>query len=414
MSRRRTEPTPAFRLRSLTLSVYLPTILFAIGEGAVIPVIPLFAKELGASVAAASLVVALRGLGRIAFDVPAGVAVARWGDKWAMVAGTAMIAVVAIGAAFSQSPIILGVLVFIMGGGSAFWQLARLDYVAEVTPVNQRGRAMSLVGGMNRIGVFIGPVIGGFLAQRFGLEAAFIAQAMVGALASATMFVNVQGVNRQLPTATTRHQHKIDLIGVVSDHRRVFLTAGVSVVTLGLLRQARQVFLPLWGDSLGLDVAAIGVVFSISAFVDAAVFYPSGYVMDRWGRKWVGVPCLLTLALGLLLLPLARELSSFTVIAIVTGIGNGFGSGIVMTLGADLASESARGPFLGVWRLISDAGQAGGPMVISLLTGLGSLSLAAVATGCLGIGGAFVMLLLVAETLKRSSPLLSKQAEGVD
>ena len=44
-----------FRLRSLVFSVYLPTLLFAIGQGAILPVIPLFARDLGASVAIASL-----------------------------------------------------------------------------------------------------------------------------------------------------------------------------------------------------------------------------------------------------------------------------------------------------------------------------------------------------------------------
>jgi MFS family permease len=137
-----------FKLSSLALSVYLPTILFSVGEGAVIPIIPLFAKHLGASVAGASLVVLARALGQVIFDLPAGVAVARWGDKWAMVLGTAMIAVVAVGAALSPTPLVLALLVFVMGGGWAFWQLARLDYVTEMTPIHQRGRAMSMIGGM--------------------------------------------------------------------------------------------------------------------------------------------------------------------------------------------------------------------------------------------------------------------------
>ena len=118
-------PEP-FKLSSLTFTVYIPTILFSIGQGAVIPVIPLFARELGSSLAAAALVVAMRGLGQLFFDIPAGVAVSRWGDKGAMVAGTAMIAVVAVGAAFSPTPLILALLVFVMGGGWAFWQVARL------------------------------------------------------------------------------------------------------------------------------------------------------------------------------------------------------------------------------------------------------------------------------------------------
>ena len=85
-----------------------------------IPVIPLFTRELGSSVAAASLVVAMRGFGQLLFDIPAGVAVSNWGDKGVMVAGTAMVTLTAIGAALSPTPVMLALLIFCMGGGSAF------------------------------------------------------------------------------------------------------------------------------------------------------------------------------------------------------------------------------------------------------------------------------------------------------
>jgi MFS family permease len=388
-----------FRLSSLTASVYLPTILFSIGQGAVIPVIPLFARDLGASVAFAGLIVAMRGLGQLVFDMPAGLAVSKWGDKGAMVAGTALIGLVAIGAAFSPNPYVLAVLVFFMGGGWAFWQLARLAYVSEVAPLEQRGRALSMTGGMNRVGNFIGPLIGGFLGQYVGLESAFIAQAVMGIAASAMMFAVVrQGTGVEYLGA---HGLGGRIVDTVVTHRSVFVRAGPPIITLGVLRQARQVFLPLWGEQIGLGPAQIGVVTSISFFIDAAVFYPVGMIMDSFGRKWAAVPCLATLAVGLLILPLTGDFTSFIVVAMVTGLGNGFGAGIVMTLGADFSPSSGRGEFLGVWRLLSDVGQSGGPLIISGLTAVASLGVAAVASGGIGLLGAAMMLVFVPETLRR-------------
>jgi MFS family permease len=399
-----------FRLSSLTYSVYVPTIFFSIGQGAVIPIIPLFARDLGASVAVASLIVAMRGLGQLLLDMPAGLAVSKWGDKGAMVAGTAMIGAVAVGAAFSPTPLILGLLVMLMGGGWAFWQIARLAYVSELAPVEVRGRALSMVGGMNRIGNFVGPVIGGFLANQWGYEAAFIAQAVMGLAAAAVMFMVVD-------EGTTRESLGHGMIGSIghtlSDHRGIYMRAGGPIIALSLLRQARQVFLPLWGDQIGLDVAQIGLLTSISFFIDASLFYPTGMMMDRLGRKWVMVPCLLVMALGLVILPLTGDFTSFLSVAVITGIGNGFGSGIVMTMGADFSPDQGRGEFLGVWRLISDSGQAGGPVVISFLTGIGSLALAALASAGIGFFGAALMLLLVPETLRRralSPPLAEPSA----
>ena len=393
-----------FSLRSLTFSVYVPTILFSIGQGAVIPIIPLFARELGSSVAAAALIVAMRGIGQLVFDMPAGIAVSKWGDKGAMVAGTALIGITALGASFSDSPFVLGIMVFIMGGGWAFWQLARLAYVSEIAPIDQRGRALSMTGGMNRIGNFIGPVIGGFLGEQFGLESAFIAQAVMGLAAASMMFLVVA----ESAGSERMESHGLGgrLVDTVVDNRSIFLRAGPPVISLSVLRQARQVFLPLWGEQIGLGPSQIGLITSASFFIDAAVFYPVGMIMDTKGRKWASVPCLATMAFGLALLPLTDSFETFLAVGLITGIGNGFGAGINMTLGADFSPPIGRGEFLGVWRLISDTGQAGGPLVISVLTGLGSLGLASVASSGIGFAGAALMFFLVPETLHRTTRLI--------
>ena len=391
-----------FTLSSLTFSVYPPTFLSSIGQGAVLPIIPLFALELGASVAAAAVVMGMRGLGLILFDLPSGVAVSRFGDKGAMVAGTAMVAVVALGASATTSVAVLSTLMLVMGGGWAFWQVARLAYVSEVTPNEQRGRAVSLVGGVNRAGNFVGPILGGFLGKYYGLESAFYAQAVMGLAASAMMFIVVRTSSGSEDLGG--HGIRGRLVATVVKHREVFLSAGFGVIAIQLLRNGRQVFLPLWGNGIGLDVAQIGLVFGISSFLDTWLFYPVGYVMDRWGRKWASVPSLLTLALGFLILPATSEVYGFALVAILMGIGNGLGAGLVMTLGADFAPVDRRGEFLGVWRFIGDLGVAGGPFVVSVIVGMASLGLASILSAGLGFAGAAVMWLLVPETLQRWRP----------
>jgi MFS family permease len=387
-----------FRLRSLVFSVYVPTIFFSIGQGAVIPIIPLFARDLGASIALAAFIVALRGIGQLVGDIPAGLAVSKWGDKGAMVAGTALIGIVAIGASLSPTPLVLGVFIFIMGIGWSFWQIARLAYVSEAAPLEQRGRALSMTGGMNRIGNFLGPAMGGVLGQYVGLEAAFMLQAVMGLAAAAMMFIVVREVTS--PEQMLAHGIRGRLVETVATNHNIYLRAGPPVIALGVLRQARQVFLPLWGEQIGLGPAQIGLITSASFFIDASIFYPVGLLMDTKGRKWAAVPCLLTMAAGLAILPLTDSFTSFLVVGMLTGLGNGFGSGINMTLGADFAPDVGRGEFLGVWRLVSDVGQAGGPVVISVITGLATLSAASLVTGGIGFAGAALMVLFVPEPLK--------------
>jgi MFS family permease len=394
---------PTFQIRSLLWRVYVPTFLYAVGQGAVLPIIPLFAKDLGASVGLASAVFALRGVGTMVIDVPAGVGVTRFGGRAVMIAGTAGVGVFAVIAGLSGSVSQLAVMVLLMGGAFSLWNVSRLAYVTDLLPVAHRGRAISLVGGTNRLGNVVGPALGGGLAAMFGIEAAFYTQAILG-FAAATMLFFVARSDGGPSTFVSELSVYRRIGGMLREHRAVFATAGAAVFILQLLRMGRQVLLPLWGDEIGLNEAQIGLIFSFASGVDMVMFYPVGVIMDRFGRKWAAVPCLLILGGAIALLPLTEAFATLLAVGLLSGLGNGFGSGIVQTLGADLSPPQARGEFLGVWRLIADSGSAGGPFLISGIVAVAGLGAAAVATGGAGLIGATIMALLVRETLSGRGP----------
>lgn len=65
------------------------------------------------------------------------------------------------------------------------------------------------------------------------------------------------------------------------------------------------------------------------------------------------------------------------------------GSGVVMTLGADVAPPSTRAQLLGAWRLLQDTGSAGGPLVVlSAGAALGSLGGGIGVVAALSLGAA--------------------------
>ena len=115
------------------------------------------------------------------------------------------------------------------------------------------------------------------------------------------------------------------------------------------------------------------------------LFYPAGFVMDRWGRKFVAIPCLAILSVGQLLVPLTHEFWSLALVGVLLGFGNGMGSGIVMTLGADFSPAVGRANFLGVWRFIGDVGTAGGPLLVGGIAAIATLGAASVAIGATGL-----------------------------
>src|SRR5690606_21647750 len=118
-------------------------------------------------------------------------------------------------------------------------------------------------------------------------------------------------------------------------------------------------------------------------------------IMDRWGRMWTALPSMIGLGLGHLVLAFTHDVAGsvvwFIVIAMVLGIANGFGSGLLMTIGADLADKDDPAPFLGAWRFMGDAGGAASPLALAGLTALVSLSFASAAMGVLGLLGAGIL-----------------------
>jgi MFS family permease len=175
----------------------------------------------------------------------------------------------------------------------------------------------------------------------------------------------------------------------------VLLRMGTGAAVISALRASRAVVLPLWAVSIGLDEASTALIIGIAGGIDFALFYTSGWIMDRWGRMWSAMPSVIGMALGHLVLAVTHDVPSnvqwFIAMAFFLSVANGIGSGIVMTLGADLADKQNPAPFLGAWRFTSGLGSAGAPLIISAVTAVASLSVAVAGMGVVGLLGAAVL-----------------------
>lgn len=383
-----------FRVGSLTTPLYLPSLLFAVGRGAVIPVIALLALDLGAGAALAGLIVALRGLGTMLFDIPGGVLVARFGEKRSMIAASAVLAMVALAIGLRPSLALYSLLVLLMGCCWSVFTIARLSFSTEAAPMTHRGRVMSTVGGVSRIGLFVGPLIGGVLMARFGLTAPFAVQSAL-ALAAVAALASID--TGEIVREQDEREHP-SVGEVLRDHRRALATAGIVVIALQVLRSSREAIIPLWGDHVGVTASQVSLIFAASAAVEILMFYPAGGVMDRRGRKWTAIPCLVLFSIGIALVPLTSGIVGLTVVALLIGFANGLGSGLNMTLGSDLSPDLGRAKFLGLWRTIGDVGTTGGPLIVAVVASVATLGAAAVVVGGIGLVGAVVLSQAVPET----------------
>lgn len=385
--------------RALFLPIYLPSLVLAFCDGLLVPVLPLFANNLTPSFALIGAALAADAVGTLVADVPAGVLLRRLDRRGAMVLGVGVVAL-ATGLLVIVSGIWLLVAFRVLAGiGAALWNISRHAHIAEVTRGADRGRVVALFGGIRRAGAFAGPAVGGVVAGAYGSDGVFLLFAVLAGtvLPLAWLFVDPQ---RAAGMAVARPS----LGPVLREQGRVLAVAGTGQLLAQAIRAGRRILIPLYGASvLGLSVEAIGIVVSVAALVDAALFYPAGLLMDRRGRKWAIVPSFVLQGLGMALIPLATGFLGLLLATSLIGLGNGLGSGTMMTLGADLAPRDALGEFLGIWRLIGDAGFTVGPLLVGGLATFVGLPGAAVATAAVGFAAAATFAWGVPETLTKTT-----------
>ncbi|MCI1747327.1 MAG: MFS transporter [Acidipropionibacterium sp.] len=451
MSRIRTRSGDRRRspLADLALPIYLPSIVWATSYGALTAVMVLAALQIGFGPTLASAVAGISGLVGVVTGPWVGREITRFGDRPAFVAGT-LIAVLALLAGLASlhwhgqgwaQPVYL-VAIVVLSVSNNIWSLARQSYVAESVPIAMRARALSMLGGMQRMGQVIGPAVGSVAIARWSYPGSFWVQIAMALAALAFVLVFTlptpemlgQDAGRAAESDTGEGEAGPDGTGPdrtglggagdrghsvggtdahhsqvaapparVREHADPGATAMLAVATilLTIVRANRNVVIPLWGHALGIAPHTITATFAASAVMDSLVFYPSGRLSDRFGRRASLVPTLLIMGVGFVGLVTWQSLTGFVVCACVIGLGNGFGAGIVMTMGADLSPDVDRSTFLGMWQSVQQAGMTAGPFIVTgMVAGFG-VGASVWVTGLLSLAGVGYVLATVPRAYAR-------------
>lgn len=398
-----------FRWRSVAVAALLPTVLFSTGEGAIIPVIPVVAGSLGASLALAGFVSAMLVVGELLGDIPSGGVIQHIGERTAMICASGLSVLGLVTCLLAPNPWVLAFGILVVGVATAVFALARHAFMTSFVPQEFRARALSTLGGTFRLGYLIGPFIGaGVIALTGSASSAFVIH-IVGCVAAAVVLLvfadpeKTFGIRAQRGVESRGGREVADeahgLFRTIRESRKVLLTLGIGSAMVAALRSSRQVVLPLWAISIGLHETQTSLIIGIAGAVDFSLFFVGGWIMDRFGRLWTVLPSMIGLGVGHLLLAGTSTLPGavwwFIGVAMFLSLANGIGAGILMTLGADLADPRHPAPFLGAWRFTNDAGGAAAPLIVAGLTALVSLPFAAAALGVLGLAGAVVLRVFV-------------------
>lgn len=374
-----------FRKRDLIRPVYLPSLLFMMAEGALLPIIPATAESFGVGLATAGAVAGALMLGALLAEIPSALINGILGERRAMMLAGVFGTIGAIIAFAGQNILFLAAGAAMVGAGHSLFGLARHTFLTEKVPTQIRARAMSILGGMFRGGLALGPVVGAGFVATLGTNSVYFFAASVMLLVSLIIF-SVNADSMVCPPSENRGRSWM----IAKREKNKLRTLGVASAIIAGIRNIRMIALPLFAISLGIDPATASLVIGLTGIIDFALFYLSGIVMDKYGRFWTSVPTLTAFGILYMLFFTMSDLTTFALFAALTALVNALSSGINMVLGADLAPTDARSEFLAGFRLLTTSGNAFSPYVLSGFTLLIGLGPAMAVMGGVSFYGAFM------------------------
>lgn len=359
------------------VAVSIATAMVMTGQGIAGPVLPIYARRFGVSVAAVGVTVAAFGLARLLFNVPLGSLSDRWGRRFLLVGGPLVVSVSMIGAGMAGGIVSLTIWRFVSGAGSAMFMTGALVYLVDVATGSNRGRLIGFNQGALLFGQAIGPGLGGLIAERFGIRAPFFFIAGFTALASIYAFVRLE------ETRPDRGPSSDGASRASGSWRRLLSSpafAALALVNFAVFftrGTSRNTLMPLVGvGELGMSLGEMGLLLTAMALVNLALLPAASTVTDRAGPVIAIVPGLVGSAAGLAVLAWVGGVTTFLVGAGILALSTSLLGPAPAAFASDAAPAEIRGFSLGMFRTVGDLGLMAGPPLLGLVADLGGYGLA--------------------------------------
>jgi DHA1 family multidrug resistance protein-like MFS transporter len=369
-----------------------------LGFGSIVPVVPLYAKSFGVSQFLIGLTVAVYGLARFAANMPAGRISDLLGRGWAIAIGGVITAGGNLLCGFAGSYGLFLTGRFIGGLGAALVLTGTQIILTDISTPENRGRIIALYMTVFMFAVGIAPLPGGYLAENFGLDVPFFVYAVLGLAVTALALARVPETRVSGPIDGRTSGGGPQFGGQILELMRepAFLLVSVASFATFFARTGGVfTILPQRAeDSMGLTTGQIGLGLSAISIISLAVAFPSGVVIDRFGRKAVIVPALLFGSVAMILFTISGDFVFYVVSCLVWGVSVGLAGAAPTAYAADVAPPGMNAAAMGTFRTLSDSGYVFGPFLLGAIAGFSGTGAALVVTAVMllviGVGFALV------------------------
>jgi MFS family permease len=364
-----------------------------LGIGIIIPVMPVFATELGANGLALGMIIAAFSVTRGLLQPVVGNLSDRWGRKGFLVTGLFVYGVV--GLLIPQAGSIINLLLIraFQGVGSAMIVPIGMAYMSVLAPPGQEGRYQSYLNIAIFCGIGCGPVIGGIVSDLLGFESVFYVMAALSFGAFILVLKNMPAQQAQVKASATGLLKSLQMMMQSRLTRGILLARMVTMVIM----VPSMAFLPLlMTQTIGASGLQIGLVIACRTLVNAVLQVPAGKVADKYDKLFLLVTGCICLSGVIMLIPFMKTFVMFLLIYCLLGLGEAI---IWPVLGAYASIEGRKryghGTMMGVFSLAMSGGIMAGAMLAGFSMDVWGIEFAYFVTAATVLIGTSVAALLI-------------------
>lgn len=340
------------------LVLFTAGLLFWSSLASLLPTLPLYIEDVGATKQQIGLVMGCFAIGLLLFRSLLGRLADQHSRKIVLLIGMSAVAIAPLGYIMVQSIPLLMVIRAFHGISIAAFTTGYSALVADIAPVRNRGEVIGYMSLVNPIGLALGPALGGYLQAWAGYTPLFLLSAGLGilGLCCTAQVLNPQvSIDRQVKTLDNQFWRLLS-----SPRVRV---PAIVLLLVGLTFGTMSTFVPLFIKSVGVELNA-GLFYTAAAIASFSVRLIVGRASDRYGRGLFITISLIFYTVAMLFLWTANSASIFLLAATLEGIGAGILIPMVATVLVDRAMPQERGRIFGVCMVGFDLGIAiAGPLL---------------------------------------------------
>jgi len=364
----------------LALSVFLSML----GSGIIVPLLPLYAQKLGASGIWIGIIFAGFAVSSIVITPIAGRLSDRRGRKLFLLIGFLSFPLVSLAYIWADIAPQLTLARLIEGVAFGLIQPISQAYIGDTAPKGEEGKWMGYFGAATFTAFGVGPLMGGALADHFGMTVAFATMGGLNILAFLIATLFLPEIEPRKMTASSRLSFKeMSTSGTVKGLFSFQLASALG-------RGAFIAFLPIFtGTYIGLSPTLIGILIAASMLLMSSLQVYGGRIADRFNRRALVIINSLAGAASLALIPLGGNFWQLLGICALGGISAAMAVPAALALSVEEGRRFGMGSTMAIFTMTFSIGMGIGPLlggVMADFVGINSVFYLGAILGLTGTG----------------------------